>query len=50
MNKQKRNGVLQSEWALLEMDFVYRKIALQFVVGKYLQFWGGDFAHMGVVH
>jgi hypothetical protein len=31
------------------MGFVRRKIAVQFLVGKYLQFWGGDFAHMGVV-
>ena len=49
MNKQKKSGVLQNEWALLEMGFVGRKSAQQFLVGKYLQFWGGDFAHMGVV-
>jgi hypothetical protein len=31
------------------MGFVGRKTVLQFLVVKYLQFWGGDFAHTGVV-
>jgi len=44
MNKQKQSGVLQNEWVLIEMGFIDRKSALQFLVGKYLQFWGGDFA------
>jgi hypothetical protein len=40
--------VLQSEWVLLEMGFFREKFMLRFLVGKYLQIWGGDFAHMGV--
>jgi hypothetical protein len=40
--------VLQSEWVLLEMGFVGENFALRFFVGKYLQFWCGDFAHIGV--
>jgi hypothetical protein len=31
------------------MGFRRRKTVLRFLVGNYLQFWGGDFAHMGVV-
>jgi len=30
------------------MGFGRRKNVLRFLVGKYLQFWGGDFADMGV--
>jgi hypothetical protein len=41
--------VLQNEWVLLEMGFVRRNIATQFLVVKYLQFLGGDFVHMEVV-
>lgn len=42
--------MLQNEWALLEMGFVGRNFAKQFLIVNYLQFWGGDFAHMGVGH
>jgi len=49
MSKQKQSGVLQNEWVLLEMGIVRKNLATQFLVLKYLQFWGGDFAHMGVV-
>jgi hypothetical protein len=48
MNKQKQSGVLQNEWVLREMGVVRRKNVLRFLVGKYLQIWRGDFAHMGV--
>ena len=42
--------MLQNEWALLEMGFVVVNFETQFLVVKYLQFWGGDFAHMGVAY
>jgi hypothetical protein len=32
------------------MGFEERNFATQFLVVKYLQIWGGDFAHMGVVY
>jgi hypothetical protein len=30
------------------MGFRRRKNVLRFLIGSYLQFWGGSFAHMGV--
>jgi len=48
MNKHGQSGKQQNEWVLREMGFRRRKNVLRILVGKYLQFWGGDFAHMGV--
>ena len=42
--------MLQNEWVLLEMGFAGKNFATQFLVVKYLQFWGGDFALTGVVY
>ena len=41
-------GCIIATALVLDLGFLSRKSALQFLVGKYLQFWGGDFAHMGV--
>ena len=49
MKKREQSGKQQNEWALCEMGFSRRKNVLRILVGKYLQFWGGDFAHMGVM-
>ena len=48
MNKHEQSGKQQNEWALCEMGFRCRQNVLRILVGKYLQFWGVDFAHMGV--
>ena len=50
MNKHEQSGKQQNEWVLFEMGFRRRKNVLRILVAKYLQFWVGDFVHMGVLH